>query len=169
MIGGRAPGYNHPNRRVFTLLINILGGPALNSRLGLSIREKYGYTYNIDASYTPFEEVGYWNVYAKTDPKYQKKTVRLIKKEIQRFIDEPLTENQLKKAKQQMKGHFALGMDSNAGVMLNIGKSLLVFNQIDTLAEIYEAIESITPLEIQEIAREFFNPDKISSLIFSVK
>lgn len=169
MIGGRAPGYNHPNRRVFTLMINILGGPALNSRLGLSIREKYGYTYNIDASYTPFEEVGYWSVYAGTDPKYQKKTVRLIKKEIQRFIDEPLTENQLKKAKQQMKGHFALGMDSNAGVMLNFGKSLLVFNEIDTLAEIYEAIESITPLEIQEIAREFFNPDKISSLIFSVK
>ncbi len=169
MIGGRAPGYNHASRRVFTLMINILGGPALNSRLGLSIREKYGYTYNIDASYTPFEEVGYWSVYAGTDPKYQKKTVRLIKKEIQRFIDEPLTENQLKKAKQQMKGHFALGMDSNAGVMLNFGKSLLVFNQIDTLAEIYEAIESITPLEIQEIAREFFNPDKISSLIFSVK
>ncbi|RYM35016.1 insulinase family protein [Brumimicrobium glaciale] len=169
MIGGRAPGYNHPNRRVFTLLINILGGPALNSRLGLSIREKYGYTYSIEASYTPFEEVGYWNVYAGTDPKYQKKTTRLIKKEIQRFIDEPLTDNQLKKAKQQMKGHFALGMDSNGGVMLNFGKSLLVFNQIDTLAEIYEAIESITPEEIQAIAKEFLTASQISSLIFSVK
>lgn len=169
MIGGRAPGYNHPNRRVFTLLINILGGPALNSRLGLSIREKYGYTYNIDASYTPFEEVGYWNVYAGTDPKYQKKTIRLIKKEIQRFIDEPLTENQLKKAKQQMKGHFALGMDSNSGVMLNFGKSLLVFNEIDTLAEIYEVIEGITPEEIQSIAKEFLHETNISSLVFSVK
>ena len=169
MIGGRAPGYDHPNRRVFTLLINILGGPALNSRLGLSIREKYGYTYNIDASYTPFEEVGYWNVYAGTDPKYQKKTLKLILKEIQRFIDEPLTENQLKKAKQQMKGHFALGMDSNGSVMLNFGKSLLVFNQIDTLAEIYEAIESITPEEIQEIAKEFMESSQISSLVYSVK
>jgi predicted Zn-dependent peptidase len=169
VIGGRAPGYNHPQRRVFTLLINILGGPALNSRLGLSIREKYGYTYNIDASYTPFEEVGYWNVYAGTDPKYQKKTIRLIKKEIQRFIDEPLTEHQLKKAKQQMKGHLALGMDSNAGLMLNFGKSLLVFNEIDTLAEIYEAIEEITPQAIQAIAKEFLNASNISSLIFSVK
>src|SRR5690554_1397801 len=152
MIGGRAPGYNHPHRRVFNLLINILGGPALNSRLGLSIREKYGYTYSVEAGYTPFEEVGYWNVYAGTDPKYQKKTVHLIKKEIQRFIDEPLTEYQLKQAKQQMKGHLALGMDSNAGVMLNFGKSLLVFNEIDTLEEIYEAIEEITPTEIQEVA-----------------
>ncbi|RFC54566.1 M16 family metallopeptidase [Brumimicrobium aurantiacum] len=169
MIGGRAPGYNHPGRRVFNLLINILGGPALNSRLGLSIREKYGYTYNIDASYTPFEEVGYWNVYAGTDPKYQKKTLRLIKKEIQRFIDEPLTENQLKKAKQQMKGHLALGMDSNSGVMLNFGKSLLVFNQIDTLEEIYESIDSITPEEIQSIAQEFMSNDQVSSLVFSVK
>ena len=169
MIGGRAPGYNHPNRRVFTLLINILGGPALNSRLGLSIREKYGYTYSIEASYTPFEEVGYWSVYAGTDPKYQKKTIRLIKKEIQRFIDEPLTDSQLKMAKQQMKGHFALGMDSNSGVMLNFGKSLLVFNEIDTLAEIYEVIEGITPQEIQEIAKEFLNESQLSSLIFSVK
>ena len=169
MVGGRAPGYNHPNRRVFTLLINILGGPALNSRLGLSIREKYGYTYNIDASYTPFEEVGYWNVYAGTDPKYQKKTIRLIKKEIQRFIDEPLTENQLKKAKQQMKGHFALGMDGNGGVMLNFGKSLLVFNQIDTLSEINEVIDRITPEHIQVIAEEFLKPTEISSLVYSVK
>ena len=169
MIGGRAPGYNHPNRRVFTLLVNILGGPALNSRLGLSIREKYGYTYSIEASYTPFEEVGYWSVYAGTDPKYQKKTIRLIKKEIQRFIDEPLTDSQLKMAKEQMKGHFALGMDSNVGVMLNFGKSLLVFNEIDTLAEIYEAIEGITPQEIQGIAKEFLNESQLSSLVFSVK
>lgn len=169
LIGGRAPGYNHPNRRVFTLLINILGGPALNSRLGLSIREKYGYTYSVEASYTPFEEVGYWTVYAGTDPKYQKKTIRLIKKEIQRFIDEPLTDNQLKNAKQQMKGHFALGMDSNAGVMLNFGKSLLVFNEIDTLAEIYDAIDNITPQEIQVIAAEFLDSTKLSSLVFMVK
>src|SRR5690554_3494932 len=169
LIGGRAPGYNHPNRRVFTLLINILGGPALNSRLGLSIREKYGYTYSVEASYTPFQEVGYWNVYAGTDPKYQKKTIRLIKKEIQRFIDVPLTDNQLKKATQQMKGHLALGMDSNAGLMLNFGKSLLVFNEIDTLAEIYEAIEGITPESIQNIAKDFLAEPNLSSLVFSVK
>lgn len=169
MIGGRAPGYNHPHRRIFNLLINILGGPALNSRLGLSIREKYGYTYSVEAGYTPFEEVGYWNVYAGTDPKYQKKTVQLIKKEIQKFIDVPLTAYQLKQAKQQMKGHLALGMDSNAGVMLNFGKSLLVFNEIDTLEEIYDAIESIKTIEIQEVASEFMQDQKLSSLILSVK
>ena len=169
MIGGWAPGYNHPNRRAFTLLMNILGGPALNSRLGLSIREKYGYTYNIEANYTPFNEVGYWNVYAGTDVKYQKKTAKLIKKEINRFLTHELTVNQLKKAKEQLKGHFALGMDSNSGTMLSFGKSLLVFNEVDTLDQIHAEIDAITPEEVQTIAKEFMQEEQFSTLIFSVK
>ncbi|PKR80916.1 peptidase M16 [Brumimicrobium salinarum] len=169
LIGGAAPGYNHPDRRVFNLIINLLGGPALNSRLGLSIREKYGYTYNIEANYTPFEEIGYWNVYAGTDPKYRVKTINLIYKEIQKFIEKPLTDGQLKKAKQQMKGHLALGMDNNAGLMLNFGKSLLIFNEIDTIAEIYEQIDRITTNDIQNVAAEFFKNDSLSQLSYTIK
>jgi predicted Zn-dependent peptidase len=169
MIGGKAPGYEDSNRRVMTLLVNILGGPALNSRLVLSIREKYGYSYNIEASYTTYQETGYWFVYAGTDPKYKKKIVQLIKKEIKRFINQPLTENQLQKAKMQLKGHMALGMDSNSGLMLNFGKSLLVFDQIDTLIEIYEKIDQITAKDIQDLSKTYFNTDQLSTLVFNVK
>lgn len=166
MIGGRAPGFEATERRAFTLLINILGGPALNSRLGLSVREKYGYTYNIDASYSPLQDTGYWNIYASTDKIYAQKTIRLIEKELQRFIKQPLTDNQLKKAKQQMKGQIALGMDSNLGTMLNFAQSLLVFDRIDTLEEVYKAIDSITIVELQNLAAKYFNPLHLSYLIY---
>lgn len=169
MLGGYAPGYDDDRRRIFTLLINILGGPALNSRLVLSIREKYGYTYNIEASYNAYKDIGYWFVYAGADPKYKDRIIQLIHKELRRFIKVQLTPAQLRKAKEQLKGHIALGMDSNAGLMLNFGKSLLTFDRIDTLIEIHDQIDAITAQEIQELAKEFFSADKCSILSFDVR
>ncbi len=169
MLGGYAPGYDDPKRRVFTLLVNILGGPALNSRLVLSIREKYGYSYNIEASYTAYKDVGYWFVYAGTDPRYKKKIIQLIKKELRHFIKKELSPTQLKKAKEQLKGHLALGMDSNVGLMLNFGKSLLVFDRIDTLVEIHDEIDQISAFEIKSMAAEYFADEHCSMLCFDVK
>ncbi len=169
MLGGYAPGYDDEQRRAFTLLINILGGPALNSRLVLSIREKYGYTYNIEASYTAYKETGYWFVYAGADPKYKEKIIQLIKKELRQFIRKELTPTQLKRAKEQLKGHIALGMESNVGLMLNFGKSLLIFDRIDTLMEIHEQIDAITSKEIQRMADLYFEEEKCSLLSFDVK
>jgi predicted Zn-dependent peptidase len=166
MIGGLAPGYNDKNRRVMTLLVNMLGGPALNSRLALSVREKYGFSYNIEANYTPYQELGYWSVYASTDKIHEQKAIKLIHKEIERFRKEKLSVAQLKKAKEQLKGHLALGMDSNSGMMLSFGKGLLIFDAIDTLLEIHEGIDTISAEEVQEMANTFFNPDQISTLIF---
>jgi predicted Zn-dependent peptidase len=169
MLGGYAPGYADIGRRAFTLLINILGGPALNSRLVLSIREKYGYTYNIEANYTAYKDVGYWFVYAGADPKYKNKIIQLIKKELRRFIRTEMTPNQLKRAKEQLKGHLALGMDSNVGLMLNFGKSLLIFDRIDTLIEIHDQIDGITSKDIQKMAEHYFDEEKCSLLAFDVK
>lgn len=169
LLGGLAPGIEDQRRRTMTLLINILGGPALNSKLTLSIREKYGYAYNIEANYSPYKEVGFWSIYAGTDPKYVKKTIKLIHKELNLFCQKKMTDSQLNKAKIQLKGHLALGMDSNAGLMLNFGKSLLVFGQIDTLDEIHDIIDNITAQEIQDIACEFFDPSGISTLVFNTK
>jgi predicted Zn-dependent peptidase len=169
MIGGYAPGYNDDRRRIFTLMINILGGPALNSRLVLAIREKYGYTYNIEANYTAYEDLGYWFVYAGADPKYKRKIIQLIKKELKKFIAKELTPTQLRKAKEQFKGHMALAMDSNVGLMLNFGKSLLVFDRIDTLTEIHAQIDSITVGDIQTIAKEYFQEESCSMLAFDVR
>lgn len=166
MLGGMAPGYNDKNRRVMTLLVNMLGGPALNSRLALSVREKYGFSYNIEANYTAYQEVGYWSVYASTDKVNETKAIKLILKELEQFRRKALTESQLKKAKEQLKGHLALGMDSNVGMMLNFGKGLLIFNEIDTLIEVHESIDAIQIEEVQEMAKSFFNSADVSTLIF---
>ncbi|MGV3629684.1 MAG: M16 family metallopeptidase [Bacteroidota bacterium] len=166
IIGGIAPSYNDEQRRAMTLLINVLGGPALNSRLILSVREKYGYSYNIEANYSPFADTGYWSIYFGTDQKYLEKTIRLIYKELRLMREKALNENQLRNAKTQLKGHLALSLDSNSGIMLGLGKSLLLFNQIDSIQEIYAGIDKLTVKELQETAEKYFDESTISELIF---
>lgn len=168
VIGGLAPGYNDESRRGMTLLTNVLGGPALNSRLILSIREKYGYSYNIEANYSPYADIGYWTIYFGTDQKYLEKTLKLVYKELKLLREQALSPIQIKKAKEQLKGHLALSLDSNSGVMLGLGKSLLLFNQIDSIQEIYSAIDQLTTTELQEIAAKYFDEQVISELIFEV-
>ncbi|MBU2018515.1 MAG: insulinase family protein [Bacteroidetes bacterium] len=169
VLGGYAPGYDHVDRKGIMLLANIIGGPALNSKLNLSVREKYGYSYSIEASYNPYKETGFWNVYFGTDPKNLKKTLKLVEKELLLACDKPLTESYLRMAKEQYKGHLALGLESNSGLMMSLGKSILFFNQIDTLKDITDAMQRITAIELQDIAQNYFNPKGISKLIFEIE
>jgi predicted Zn-dependent peptidase len=169
ILGAMAPGYSHEDRRALTLLINILGGPALNSRLTLSVREKYGYSYNIEAHYTPYADVGYWSIYFGTDQKHLDKTLKVVYKELVKLRDVPLTDKQLAQAKEQLKGHIALSFDSNVGLMQGLGKSMLVFNQIDTIEEIYEGIDKLTIQDMQRVAQHYFQLDQISELVYEVK
>jgi predicted Zn-dependent peptidase len=168
IVGGIAPSYKDETRRGMTLLTNILGGPALNSRLILSIREKYGYSYNVEASYTSYAETGFWSVYLGTDQKYIDKSVALIYKELKLLRTKKMGSLQLNRSKEQLKGHLALGLDSNSGLMLGLGKSLLLFNQIDTIEEIYEGIDRLTASELLEIANTYFSEENCSELIFDL-
>jgi predicted Zn-dependent peptidase len=169
IIGSIAPSYSNEERKGMNLLINILGGPALNSRLTLSVREKYGYSYNIEANYTPYSDTGFWSVYLGTDQKYLNKSLDLVHKELKKLRESKLTSLQLHQAKQQLKGHLALSLDSNSGLMIGLGKSLLLFNQIDTLQEIREGIDKVTSDQILEIANKYLAPEIISELIFETK
>ena len=168
IIGGLAPGYNDEHRRGMTLLVNVLGGPALNSRLILSVREKYGYTYNIEANYAPFADIGYWSIYFGTDQKYLDKTLKQVYKEIRLMCNSALNELQLNKAKTQLKGQLALSLESNSGIMLGLGKSLLLFNQIDSIQEIYAGIDRLTVSELRDISEMYFNEKNISELVFEL-
>ena len=168
IVGGIAPNYKEESRRGMTLLTNILGGPALNSRLTLSIREKYGYSYNVEANYTPYVDTGFWSVYLGTDPKYIDKSIALIYKELKLLRTKKLGILQLNRAKEQLKGHLALGMDSNSGLMLGLGKSLLLFNQIDTIPEIYHGIDKLEASELLEIANQYFSEENFNELIFDL-
>jgi predicted Zn-dependent peptidase len=168
IVGGIAPNYKDEHRKGMVLLVNILGGPALNSRLTLSIREKYGYSYNVEANYTSYADTGFWSVYLGTDQKYIDKSIALIHKELKILRTKKLGVLQLNRAKEQLKGQFALGLDSNSGLMLGLGKSLLLFNQIDTIQEIFDGIDKLTAEDLLEIANIYFAPENCSELIFDL-
>ncbi len=169
LVGGLGPGYNDHTRRGMTLLTNILGGPALNSRLTLSIREKYGYSYSVEANYTPYMDVGFWTVYLGTDQKNLNKSLNLVQKELKTLRDKKLGILQLTRAKEQLKGHIALSLDGNSGLMLGLGKSLLMFNEIDTITAIYAEIDKLTASELLEIANMYFVDSSMNQLIFDLK
>jgi predicted Zn-dependent peptidase len=149
-----------------TLLTNLLGGPALNSRLILSIREKYGYAYNVEANYTPYSDTGYWNIYLGTDKKYLKKSIKLIRKELDKLMDEPLSQIELEEAKEQLKGHLALSLDSNLELMFSFAKSVLIFGKVDSMQEIYEELDKISVEDVQNVAKTYFGADQLSELVF---
>ena len=166
LVGGMAPSYNEDNRRAMTLLTNLLGGPALNSRLILSIREKHGYAYNVEANYTPYSDTGYWNIYLGTDKKFLKKAVKLIHVELDKLINEQLTKSEISEAKEQLKGHLALSLDSNLELMFSLGKSVLIFGKVDSMQEIYEQLDLISVDDVQKVAQTYFASEKLSELIF---
>jgi predicted Zn-dependent peptidase len=169
VLGGIAPSYKNDDRMAMSLLINILGGPALNSKLNLSVREKYGLAYTVEASYSSFVDSGFWQIYFGCEDKNIHRTLDLIDKELLKFRSKELSSLQLMRAKQQFKGQMALGMDVNAGLMQGLGKSMLAFNQIDTIQEIHQGIDKITGADILRLTNEYLAKDSISSLIFGVE
>ncbi len=166
LIGGIAPSYMHEDRRGMTLLTNMLGGPALNSILGLLIREQHGYAYNVEANYTSYADTGFWNVYLGTDKKYLSKSIDLVRDQLQRLCSGGISEADLRQGKEQLKGHIALSMDSNLELMFSLAKSMLIFNRVDGIQEIYDQINNINSSEIGQLLNRFMNPDQLSELVF---
>jgi len=167
MIGNMTYGAYDKNRNGFTLLNNILGGPAMNSRLNMGIREKYGYTYNIESSYTIYSDNGLFNIYLGTDKKNIDKSIKLVHKELRKLKNIKLSENQLTQSKRQLIGQITLSEENNCNVMLGMGKSLLTYNKVDDLTETYFKINKITRDDLQNIANEIFDENKLSTLIYS--
>ncbi len=166
VIGGRAPSYNEEDRKSLTLLTNVLGGPALNSRLTLSIREKYGYAYNVEANYTTYSDAGFWSVYMGTDKKYLKKAIDLIYKEIESMRKIGLTARELEQAKEQLKGHIALSLDNNLELMLSLARSILIHNRIDSMQEVYQKIDGITLNDLERVAQKYYNEENLAELVY---
>ncbi|MDY6801601.1 MAG: pitrilysin family protein [Bacteroidota bacterium] len=160
--------YNaHDKKKIgMTLLDNILGGPGLNSRLNLLLREKYGYAYHVESNYTAYSDTGIFAVYFGTDKENLEKSIKLVKKEFAQLRDTKLGVMQLKKAKRQLFGQIAINAENNANLLLAIGKSYLLFNKVDQLDDIRQKIDAITVEDIQEIANEVLNESKLSMLIY---
>lgn len=166
VMGGRAYAADHKHARTLHLLNNILGGPGMNSRLNLNIREKYGFTYNIESFYSPYSDTGIFGIYAGTDPSTIDKTLKLIEKELGKLRDKPFGSMQLSKAKKQILGQIAMAQENNASLMLALGKSLLSFDRIDTFEEIITKVDKINAPDLQFVANEIIDPNQLSTLIY---
>jgi predicted Zn-dependent peptidase len=167
--GGIAYSRKDPKRYPMILLDNLLGGPAMNSRLNLSIREKYGYTYNLESNYAAYSDTGLFTIYLGTDLKYLEKSTKLVQKEMTKLQEKKLGDLQLHYAKKQLIGQTAISQENKAGVMLAIGKSLLYTGKVDPLEIVYQKIETISADQLMEVANEIFDQKNLSSLTFTTK
>ena len=166
MIGGLAPEFTHPKKRTMVLLNNILGGPAMNSRLSLNIREKYGFAYTIESQYNAYSDTGLVSVYMGVDPDSLDRAVGLVLKELDKLRNQKMGTMQLHHAKQQLMGQLALGRESGMSELLAITRSMLMDEPIETVPDIIRTIEVITAEDLLEEANVVFDRDRLSTLIF---
>ena len=159
MMGCRAYSMGSQNRLPFFLLNNILGGPALTSRLNMSIRERYGLVYSVESGYSAFLDTGVFSVYLGTEPKNLSKAIGLVEKEIRHLINEPLSPTRLRQAREQLKAQLAMAEEGNQMFMLMLGKCMLDQGRVESLAEIFTAIDQIDAGLLKEIARESWDHD----------
>ncbi len=167
IVGNLAYKMNDERRIGLLLLSNILGGPGMNSRLNMSLRERNGYAYDVESHYAPYSDTGIFLVYFGCDKVKYDKSINLVHKEFDKLRKYPLGSLQLSKAKKQILGQVAIMSENNETLMLSMGKTLLVFNRIDTLEEIRKKIEAVTSLQIMEIANDILNPNFLSVLKYS--
>jgi len=166
IIGNVAYSHHNPKKNTLVLLNNILGGPGLNSKLSLSLREKNGFCYNVESLYTPYSDTGILAIYVAGDKEHFEKTISLTYKELEKLKNIKQGSLQLKRYKQQLIGQLAISNESNSFEMMTMGKSVLIYNQVDTLSEINRKIESITAEQLLDVANEIFCTGSMSSLYY---
>ncbi len=167
IIGNVAYDFKNEKRLPLHLLNNYLGGPGLNSRLNLVLRERKGYTYSIDSLYTTYSDTGNITIYFGSDKASVDKCVHLILKELSVIKEKKMKDLSLGKAKRQILGQIAISSENNENQMLSMAKSMLVFNKVDSLEEISRKIDAITAGEILEVANEIFEEAGLSYLIYN--
>jgi predicted Zn-dependent peptidase len=165
-MGNLAYDLKDKRRMGMFLLNNILGGQGLNSRLNLSLREKNGLAYNVESSYNPYNDTGIFSIYFGTDKQYLNKSIAIAMEELKKLRTSKLGSIQLSKAKNQIKGYLVRGYENHESLMLSLGKSLLVFNKIETIEEICKKIDNVSASELLETANDIFEPGKMSTLIY---
>jgi len=166
IIGNIGYDLHHKSRMGLFMLNNILGGQGMNSRLNLSLREKRGYAYNVESMYNPYTDTGLITIYFGTDSRNLEKSISLTRTELERLRRQPLGTLQLTKAKNQIRGYLARAYENHESLMLSLGKSLLIFDRIDTMEEIFRKIDAVTAIELTDIASAVFEEASLSTLIY---
>ena len=166
MIGTRAYDVNDSRRMPLYLLNNMLGGPGMNAKLNLALREHNGLVYTVESTMVAYGDTGIWSIYFGCDEHDVKRCLRLVRKELDKFMQKPLSEAQLKAAKKQIKGQVGVACDNRENFTLDFGKSFLHYGWEKNVDRLYEQVDEITAEQIQAVAQELFDKDRITTLIF---
>ena len=166
MIGTRAYDVNDDRRMPLYLLNNMLGGPGMNAKLNLALREHNGLVYTVESTMVAYGDTGTWSIYFGCDEHDVKRCLRLVRKELDKFMQKPLSDVQLKAAKKQIKGQIGVACDNRENFALDFGKSFLHYGWEKNVDRLYEQVDAITAAQIQAVAKELFDKDRLTTLIF---
>ena len=166
MIGTRAYDVNDDRRMPLYLLNNMLGGPGMNAKLNLALREHNGLVYTVESTMVAYGDTGTWSIYFGCDEHDVKRCLRLVRKELDKFMQKPLNDAQLKAAKKQIKGQIGVACDNRENFALDFGKSFLHYGWEKNVDRLYEQVDEITAAQIQAVAQELFDKDRLTTLIF---
>ena len=166
MIGTRAYDVNDDRRMPLYLLNNMLGGPGMNAKLNLALREHNGLVYTVESTMVAYGDTGTWSIYFGCDEHDVKRCLRLVRKELDKFMQKPLSDAQLKAAKKQIKGQIGVACDNRENFALDFGKSFLHYGWEKNVDRLYEQVDEITAAQIQAVAQELFDKERLTTLIF---
>ena len=166
MMGTVGYDIHHPLRIPLYLLNNMLGGPGLNARLNLALREKAGLVYTVESTMVSYSDTGLWSVYFGCDHQDVKRCLRLVRKELNKLMNSPVSSRQLSIAKQQIKGQIAIACDHRENFALDFGKSFLHYGWEKDVEKLYAQIDAITAEQLQQVAQELFAEERIRTLIY---
>jgi predicted Zn-dependent peptidase len=166
MIGTRAYGANHPRRMALYLLNNLLGGPGMNARLNLVLRERHGLVYTVESTTVNYGDTGVWSVYFGCDEHDVTRCRRLVRRELDKLMRSPLSNSRLMAAKRQLKGQLAIACDGREQFALDFGKSFLFDGKERDLDNLFSRIDGVTAEDVQTVARELFPEERLTTLIY---
>lgn len=164
MMGAQSYGGNDSRQLALFLANNILGGPGLSSRLNLALREKRGLVYSVDSTLTTYTDTGVWAIYFGCDHEDIGKCRRLVKRELQRLCDTPLSDRALNAAKRQITGQIAMSYDGFENVAIGMGKRMLHYGRTQTKDELIARIYALTAEQVWQAAMDVFDPERLTIL-----
>lgn len=166
IMGQRAFSLHDEQRISLFLLNNMLGGPGMNSRLNIALRERHGLVYNVESNITSYTDTGIASIYFGTDPKNREKATRLVCRELESLCEKPLAEKSIAAAKKQLIGQIGVSNDNKESLFLGLGKSFLHYNRYDSQEEVVRQTEAISTEDIFNVANQVFAPDKLFRLVY---
>ncbi|MFC0518610.1 M16 family metallopeptidase [Mucilaginibacter angelicae] len=169
IIGAQAYSSSHEHKWGLLLLNNLLGGIGMSSRLNLEIREKHGIAYTVESNYTPLSDTGIFSIYFGTDTEKAGKASKLVHKELKKLRDQKLGSLQLHQARQKFIGQIALAEENRMSLIIAMAKSMVDFNRVDTLEEIFDKINQVNAEQVLEISNEIFDNNRLITLLFEPK